>query len=83
MVHSMEAMKASYIEAVNEYLEDQENAFYFEGIRKLELRWTKCIALNGDYIEKQWSKGSLTLAMGKCLWFSKKIKVCQLSLSSP
>ena len=28
-------------------------------------------------------KGSLTLAMGKCLWFSGKIKVCQLSLSSP
>ena len=28
-------------------------------------------------------KGSLTLAMGKCLWFSEKIKVCQLSLSSP
>ena len=33
------------IEAVNEYLEDQEKAFYFEGIRKLELRWAKCIAL--------------------------------------
>ena len=29
------------------------------------------------------NKGSLTLAMGKCLWFSVKIKVCQLSLSSP
>ena len=28
-------------------------------------------------------KGSLTLAMGKCLWFSVKIKVSQLSLSSP
>ena len=28
-------------------------------------------------------KGSLTLAMGKCLWFSVKIRVCQLSLSSP
>ena len=31
----------------------------------------------------QYDKGSLTLAMGKCLWFSVKIKVCQLSLSSP
>ena len=29
------------------------------------------------------AKGSLTLTMGKCLWFSVKIKVCQLSLSSP
>ena len=28
-------------------------------------------------------QGSLTLAMGKCLWFSVKIKVCQSSLSSP
>ena len=28
-------------------------------------------------------KGSLTLAMGKCLWFSVKIKVYQPSLSSP
>ena len=28
-------------------------------------------------------QGSLTLAMGKCLWFFVKIKVCQSSLSSP
>ena len=28
------------------------------------------------------TKGSLTLAMGKCLWFSVKIKICQSSLSS-
>ena len=37
-----------------------------------------------DKLKLNWSiKGSLTLAMGKCLWFSVKIKVCQLSLSSP
>ena len=40
------------IKAENEYLGDQEKAFYFEGIRKLEQRWAKCIALKGDYIEK-------------------------------
>ena len=40
------------IEAVNKYMGDQEKAFYFEGIRKLEQRWAKCIALKGDYIEK-------------------------------
>ena len=41
------------IEAVNEYLGDQEKAFYFEErIRKLEQRWAKCIALKGEYIEK-------------------------------
>ena len=27
-------------------------------------------------------EGSLTLAMGNCLWFSVKIKVCQSALSS-
>ena len=28
---------------------NQENAFYFEGIVKLEQRWAKCIALKGDF----------------------------------
>ena len=40
------------IAAMNEYFEGQENDFYLEGISKLEQRWTKCIALKGDYIEK-------------------------------
>ena len=42
------------IEAVNEYLgdQDQEKAFNFEGLRKLQQRLAKCIALKGDYIEK-------------------------------
>ena len=35
------------IEAANEYLGDQEKPFPLEGIRKLEQRWTKCIALKG------------------------------------
>ena len=38
--------------AVNEYLEDQEKDFYLKGISKLEQRWTKCIAMKGDYIQK-------------------------------
>ena len=42
----------SVIEVVNKFLGDQENAYYFEGIRKLEQRWAKCIASKGDYIEK-------------------------------
>ena len=45
---------ACNIEAVKEYLGDQEKA-YFEGIRKLEQKRAKCIALKGDYIEKLWS----------------------------
>ena len=40
------------MEAVNEYLGEQENSVYFEGIRRLEQRWARCIALNRDYIEK-------------------------------
>ena len=44
--------KEGVIAAVNEYLEDQEKDFYLEGISKLEQRWTKCISLKGDYIEK-------------------------------
>ena len=37
----------------------------------------------GEVKVRPGTKGSLTLAMGKCLWFSVKIKVCQSSLSSP
>ena len=39
------------IGAVNKYLGDQENAFYFEGIRKMEQKYAKCIALKVDHIE--------------------------------
>ena len=40
------------IEAVNKFFGDQEKAFYFGEIRKLEQRWAKCIVLKRDYIEK-------------------------------
>ena len=39
-------------DAVDEYLGDQEEGFYFEGISILEQRWRKCIEAKGDYIEK-------------------------------
>ena len=41
------------IVAVNEYLGDQDEDFYFKGISKLEQRWTKWIMLKGDYFEKK------------------------------
>ena len=41
MVGILEAI--GIIDAVDEYLEDQEEGFYFEGISKLEERWRKCI----------------------------------------
>ena len=40
------------IDAVDKYLEDQEEGFYFEGISKLEKHWRKCIEVKGDYTEK-------------------------------
>ena len=38
--------------AVNEYLEDQTSKFYEEGTKKLHDRWTKCVDLEGNYVEK-------------------------------
>ena len=35
------------IDAVNEYLRDQDEDLYFEVVRKLEQRWKKCIKMNG------------------------------------
>ena len=40
------------IKAVESYLKDQNEAFYHEGIGMLEHRWTKCIEVKGDYVEK-------------------------------
>lgn len=40
------------MEAVNQFLEDQNREFYLNGLNKLEHRWTKCIDVEGDYIEK-------------------------------
>jgi histone-lysine N-methyltransferase SETMAR len=40
------------IEAVNDFFEDQNREFYFEGLNKLKRRWAKCIDVGGDYIEK-------------------------------
>jgi histone-lysine N-methyltransferase SETMAR len=38
--------------AVEEWLQGQDSAFYKGGIVKLESRWSKCIAVQGDYVEK-------------------------------
>ncbi|GBP03932.1 Histone-lysine N-methyltransferase SETMAR [Eumeta japonica] len=40
------------ITETNAYFESLEKIYYLEGIKKLEKRWTKCIELNGDYVEK-------------------------------
>ena len=33
-------------------LEDQEQQFFYNGIRTLEKPWTKCISVAGEYVEK-------------------------------
>ena len=36
----------------NGWLEDQEQQFFYNGMRTLEKRWTKCILVAGEYVEK-------------------------------
>jgi len=36
----------------NGWLEDQEQQFFYNGIRALEKRWTKCISIAGNYVKK-------------------------------
>uniref|UniRef100_A0A673AZF9 Tc1-like transposase DDE domain-containing protein n=1 Tax=Sphaeramia orbicularis TaxID=375764 RepID=A0A673AZF9_9TELE len=40
------------VHAVEEFLGDQDVTFFRDGIVMLEHRWTKCIAVNRDYVEK-------------------------------
>lgn len=40
------------IAAVDGYFEDLDVSSYVTGIKKLPERWTKCVTLNGDYVEK-------------------------------
>jgi len=40
------------LEAVQSWLKATQNSFFLEGIRKLVDRWTKCVAKQGDYVEK-------------------------------
>ena len=40
------------MEAVQSWLKATTKSFFLEGIRKLVERWTKCVAKQGDYVEK-------------------------------
>jgi len=40
------------MEAVHSWLQTTPKIFFLEGIRKLVDRWTKCVAKQGDYVEK-------------------------------
>ena len=37
---------------VDEYFECFKTSYFSEGLKKLEERWTKCVQVEGDYIEK-------------------------------
>ena len=38
--------------ATETWFDEQSKEFFFEGIDSLKSKWTKCIAVEGDYIEK-------------------------------
>ncbi|EFN63457.1 Histone-lysine N-methyltransferase SETMAR, partial [Camponotus floridanus] len=38
--------------AVNQYFSGLDNQFFSDGLKGWEKRWTKCIELQGDYVEK-------------------------------
>jgi len=40
------------MEAVQSWLKATPKSFFLEDIRKLVDRWTKCVAKQGDYVEK-------------------------------
>jgi len=40
------------MEVVQSWLKAMPKSFFLEGIRKLVDRWTKCVAKQGDYVEK-------------------------------
>jgi len=37
---------------VRNWLMSQPPSFYYNGIKKLPIRWEKCISKSGDYVEK-------------------------------
>ena len=40
------------ITTVDAYFKGFETFYFFEGIKKLEERWTKCVEVEGDDVEK-------------------------------
>jgi len=40
------------IDQTKAYFEEFDKSYFLDGLKKLEHRWTKCIELKGDYVEK-------------------------------
>jgi hypothetical protein len=62
------------MEGVNEFFEDQNRAFYFEGLNNLEHRWTKCIDVGAIILK------SKTISL--VLWLPK-VHLAKNSLVNP
>jgi len=41
------------IRTTSDWLEDQEQEIFYNGIRALENHWTKCISVEENYVEKR------------------------------
>ena len=41
------------VAAVEEWVRDKDSGFFNSGLMALEHRWSKCIILEGNYIEKE------------------------------
>lgn len=46
------ASNEEVIAETNAYFEEFDKSYYLEGLKKLENRWTRCVELKGDYVEK-------------------------------
>ena len=44
-------MMRTYMYAVEDFFEDQDESFYTSGIQALQYRWKKCVDCRGDYVE--------------------------------
>ena len=40
------------MDAISGYFEDFDKSYFSKGIKKLEIRFTECVSLKGDYVEK-------------------------------
>ena len=49
--HSLPTRMLSTLQ-LSGWLEDQDQEFFYNEIQALEKRWTKCISVGGDYVEK-------------------------------
>ena len=65
--------------AVNDYFEELPENCFNQVVELLEKRWTKCIEVSGDYVEKLKNNGESNVAYkGKLCHAKAIIKQCGL-----